>query len=349
MKLPVSDLLMKKNMNTLRTRTHLLSGASLTNLIVVLYNNRAEISLRVLPQILLILITPLLFYPLYLLEIMFFSKKIKRTRILKDPVFIIGHWRSGTTYMHNLLCRDLQFGFPTTYQCFVPGMFLSGGDFTKAIHKTTLPEKRPMDDVTVDSDFPQEEEFMISALSPYSYYQTYFFPKKIIEYFRSFALVKPEILPKWEKIFLFLVKKITYVCEGKQLVLKNPVHTVRIKHLIRMFPHAKFIYMHRDPDEVLKSTKKLFDKFLELYSFQEMEEQELQANISWVHLQMLSEYAEQKKHIAQHNLVEVDYAGFIKEPLTIMERIYHELQFNGFELAKDDFRKYILEQASFKF
>ena len=120
---------------------------------------------------------------------------------------------------------------------------------------------------------------MISALSPYSYYQTYFFPKKMIEYLDPLHLSNLKYCLNGKRSFFFLVKKITYVCEGKQLVLKNPAHTVRIKHLIRMFPHAKFIYMHGDPDEVLKSTKKLFDKFLELYSFQEMKERELQANV----------------------------------------------------------------------
>jgi len=220
-------------------------------------------------------------------------------------------------------------------------MFLSGGNLIKAIHKTTLPEKRPMDDVKVDSDFPQEEEFMISGLSPYSYYQSYFFPKKMIQYFRSFALVNHEISTKWEKIILFVIKKITYACNGKQLVLKNPVNTVRIGHLTRLFPDAKFIYMHRDPYEVMKSTYKLFDKFLALYSFQEINEDELRNNISWVYNQTLSNYTQQKKLLKHHQLVEVDYAIFIKDPLRVMEKIYFELQFDGFETTKDDFRTYI--------
>ena len=78
-------------MKTLRTRTYLLSGASLPNLIAVRYKNRSEVCNKHLSQVFLILHTPLLFYPLYLFEIIFFSKKIKCTRISTDPVFIIGH------------------------------------------------------------------------------------------------------------------------------------------------------------------------------------------------------------------------------------------------------------------
>ena len=335
-------------MKTLRTRTHLLSGASLPNLIRMLYLNRCAISPRYIPEILLILLTPLLFYPVHLLELIFFSRRIKRTPVLKDPVFIIGHWRSGTTYMHNLICQDRQFGFPTTYQCFVPGMFLSGGSIIKAIHKTTLPEKRPMDDVKVDSDLPQEEEYMITALSTYSYYQCYFFPRKLVETFKSNAMVNAGISGKWEKLYLFLIKKITFACKGQQIVLKNPVNTVRIARLLKLFPSAKFIYMHRNPEEVLKSTYKLFDRFLELYSFQLADKVALHENISWVYKSTLMEYHEQKKLIGNHNLAEVDYSRFIREPLIVMEGIYRELRLEGFEQAKDQFQQYINEQESFR-
>ena len=335
-------------MKTLKTRSHLLSGASLTNLVVILYKNRSELSFRNLPELFLIFLTPLIFFPLYIAEVMFFNRKINLTRITKDPVFIIGHWRSGTTYMHNLLCLDKQFGFPTTYQCFVPGMFLSGKKIIKAIHKTTLPEKRPMDDVKVDSDLPQEEEFMISALSPFSYYQSYFFPGKMADYFRSYAMLSSGILAQWEKVYLFLVKKITFASNGKQLVLKNPVNTVRIKHLVKMFPDAKFIYLHRNPEEVLKSTSKLFDRFLELYSLGKIHQTQLKNNISWVHSQTLKSYAEQKQLIGKTHLAEVNYADFIRDPYMEMERVYNELGFDGFDTVKGELREYIRGQAGYQ-
>ena len=335
-------------MKKIKTISHFLSGSSLSNLILVLFKNRAEISWKFFPQILAIFIIPVLFFPLYLFEICFYSLKIRKTKIDKDPIFIIGHWRSGTTYLHNLLSQDKQFGFPTTYQCFLPGVFLTGKNFLKAIHKTTLPDKRPMDDVKLNSDFPQEEEFIISALSPYSYYQCYFFPKKMIDFFSSYALLSSENSKKWEKLFLFIVKKITYVCKGKQLIMKNPVNTFRISHLINIFPNAKFIYLHRESNQLLNSTYKLFDRFLALYSFQVMEETIIKNNILWVYNQLLSQYDEQRKLIGKHNLVEVDYNVFIKNPLEEVERIYCSLQLDGFETAQDDFRKYILGQASYR-
>ena len=41
------------------------------------------------------------------------------------PVFVLGHWRSGTTLLHNLLAVDERFAFPNNYQAIFPHAFLS--------------------------------------------------------------------------------------------------------------------------------------------------------------------------------------------------------------------------------
>src|SRR5256885_1018324 len=33
------------------------------------------------------------------------------------PIFLLGFWRSGTTFLHELFCCDTHFGFPSTYAC----------------------------------------------------------------------------------------------------------------------------------------------------------------------------------------------------------------------------------------
>src|SRR5262245_11173955 len=53
-----------------------------------------------------------------------YGRRIRQTPIVHPPVFIIGHWRSGTTYLHELLVQDPRHGSPNTYQCFDPCHFL---------------------------------------------------------------------------------------------------------------------------------------------------------------------------------------------------------------------------------
>ena len=41
-------------------------------------------------------------------------RKIADKPLEMDPVFILGHWRSGTTFMHNVFSCDKHFGYNTT-------------------------------------------------------------------------------------------------------------------------------------------------------------------------------------------------------------------------------------------
>ena len=50
-----------------------------------------------------------------------------RSRRVRDPVFVVGVHRSGTTHLHNLLALDPQFVSPSLYQVSNPlGCTVSG-------------------------------------------------------------------------------------------------------------------------------------------------------------------------------------------------------------------------------
>ena len=45
-----------------------------------------------------------------------YGRKIRETKVTQAPVFIIGHPRTGTTHMHNLLNLDERFYAPNTFE-----------------------------------------------------------------------------------------------------------------------------------------------------------------------------------------------------------------------------------------
>jgi len=103
-----------------------------------------------------------------------------------------------------------------------------------------------VDNVKLHADYPQEEEFAINALCPYSYLQVLAFPEHIRKYFIQYGLLETDKLGKWKACFTFFIKKVSYAVGGKQIVTKNPSNTIRVKHFQQMYPSAKFIYMKRD-------------------------------------------------------------------------------------------------------
>ena len=77
------------------------------------------------------------------------------------PLFIVGHWRTGTTMLHELLALDPQFRCPTTYECMAPAHFLvTGGLVTRHLGRL-LPPHRPLDEMRLRWDLPQEDEFAL--------------------------------------------------------------------------------------------------------------------------------------------------------------------------------------------
>jgi hypothetical protein len=67
---------------------------------------RLRISPTRWPMALGITIASLVNTALWVLQKAIFSRHIERSTLEHAPVFIIGHWRSGTTYLHELLVLD---------------------------------------------------------------------------------------------------------------------------------------------------------------------------------------------------------------------------------------------------
>jgi hypothetical protein len=88
----------------------------------------------------------------------------KVTKVQK-PVFILGHYRSGTTLLHNVLCLDEeQFQFCSNRHCIFPNSFSVIHALRCAI-RPLLPKKRPMDNVMLKLNMPQEDEYAAMLLT----------------------------------------------------------------------------------------------------------------------------------------------------------------------------------------
>lgn len=328
---------------------HPLFGTSLKNWLILLYKNGGVEKPYILRGIFITFFI-IVFTPARILFRIVYEGRISKTKIEKPPVFIIGHWRSGTTYLHELISNDPQFAYVSLWYTIVPKSFLVLTGLKKFFSKF-LPIKRPMDDIKVDMDSPYEEEAALCALLPWSFFHCFIFPRNAEEQFNKSILFKDmskKDIEHWKKNYLHLVKAVTYSNSGKQLLLKNPANTPRIKLLLELFPDARFIFIYRNPYNVYVSTKKLRNRVLGPFALQNTTPEEVNKHVISNYVDLMNSYYEQKDLISKGHLVEISYENLVKNPLKQVEYIYNELGLLGFEKAKGAISRHIESQKDYK-
>jgi len=275
--------------------------------------------------------------------------EIEATQIIAPPVFIVGHWRSGTTHLHNLLSCDPRFTCPTYYQVMFPYHFAYSQPWGMRIFNYFSPRKRPMDNMAIGAKAAHEDEFALAALSTVSPYLRALFPRTGDN---GFAVLDPlrldqEALDRWKAAMLYFVQKLTFY-RDKRIVLKSPPHLGRVRILLELFPGAKFIHICRNPYEVYLSTKHMWQSGLSLSHLQKPNPQDLEENILSWYIELYDLFARDRDLIPPGSLYEVKFEDLVSKPLDSLQDIYATLGLPGFEEFRARVTPYLAAQKSYK-
>ena len=280
-----------------------------------------------------------------------YQKLLADKPLENDPVFILGHWRSGTTFVHNVLSCDKHFGYNTTYQTVFPHLMMWGQPFFKKNMSWLMPDKRPTDNMELAVDLPQEEEFALANMMPYTYYNFWFLPKYMQEYADKYLLfqdITAEELKVFEEVFLKLIKISLWNTGGTQFLSKNPPHTGRVKELVKMFPNAKFIYLMRNPYTVFESTRSFFTNTIQPLKLENISNEQLEEIILSIYAKLYHRYEADKQFIPEGNLVEVKFEDFEADAMAQTEDIYRRLQIPGYDEARPAIEAYLNKKKGYK-
>jgi hypothetical protein len=286
---------------------------------------------------------------LELVELLLYARRVRRTPFRDAPIFIIGHWRTGTTLLHELLALDDRHTFPTTYECLEPNHFLLTEGFFQRFGGLLMPSRRPMDNMASGWDRPQEDEFALCMLGQPSPYLTIAFPNHPPSdpAYLDLENVPPRALRTWKRDFLWFLRRVTFQRPGR-LILKSPTHTCRIRVLLELFPDARFVHIVRDPRVVFPSTVHLWRSLYETHGLQVPTFQGLEDHVFTTFLHLYDRLEEDRALIPPGRFHEVRYEDLVHEPVGQMERLYDRLGLEEFAFVRPRLEEYAREHADYE-
>ena len=207
-------------------------GMDLSTWLRLLSRNRFRISLRRTLMAIAVTVVAIGNTIGKLVQYLLVGRTLREVVIEKDPVFIIGHWRSGTTMVREILALDSRHKYPGTYECLAP----HHGILTKGLmhrwEKWLLSSNLPMDPMTMGWERPQEDELALCAMGQSSIYTSLAFPHHAAQGTEAldFEGVQPEDLE--DRVFDIGEKLFRSFNKSRHLVAAERICTVRLEDLV---------------------------------------------------------------------------------------------------------------------
>ena len=286
---------------------------------------------------------------LSLLEKLLYGGKIAQTQLVAPPVFIIGHWRSGTTLLHEYMILDPEFTFADTYACFTPAHFLVSRSFLKPAVSFLMPKKRPVDNMAAGFDRPQEDEFALCALGSPSPYLHLLFANDPPKFRRFLTLrdVSEKERGDWLDTLDFFLRSLT-VQNPKRILLKSPPHTARIRTILSRYPDAKFIHIHRNPYKLFPSTYNLWMRLAKDEGLQVPTGEGLEESVLSTFEEMYEAFEADVPLLKSDQFCDIAFKELTSDPVRTVRKIYESLNLGDFERVKGNIEQFADSQKEYK-
>ncbi|HUN59615.1 MAG TPA: sulfotransferase [Candidatus Binataceae bacterium] len=254
--------------------------------------------------------------------------------VIAQPVFVLGLPRSGTTFLHNLLSHDPDNLVPRCWQTIYP--------YPEHNLGSLMGDRRPR---RVARQFAQFLALVpeLRSLHPLDAYA----PQECIEItgqvIRSLRFDTTHYVPSYaswleaaghHEAYRFhrrFLQHLQHQSGGARWILKTPDHIFALDALRTVYPDARFIFVHRDPLNVLPSVARLTE-VLRLPFARSVDRMQIgrQVNERWIQGAKL--LLEATGQIRKDHLFQIDYTTLVHEPFGVISTIYSHF---GFKMTRD--------------
>ena len=257
------------------------------------------------------------------------------------PVFIVGHPRSGTTHLHNLMAASGAFSTVPPVLAAMPWESGTLGPLLRPFIDPYLPETRLIDGVALRPDAPTEDEVGLANLGWGSYFHAIYFPRRFAQDYRDGLLGGT---PRRERARERAVRRYVLTMARRverPLLLKNPAYTAQTATLARLFPGARVIHIHRDPRAVFASARRALRRVLDELALQDWSHVDVDDVILETYPAMMRALRDQAARLPASRFAEVAFEDLVAEPRNVLARLWHRLELPGDERAMVGIEAYL--------
>jgi hypothetical protein len=240
---------------------------------------------------------------------------------IREPLFIVGLPRSGTTILHSLLAADPEHRVPLTWEVMTPSPPTRDNEkrrIQRAISSCNCfnwlaPTFRHVH--PVGAELPQE---CVSLMAPTfmsdQFDAMYYVPSYRAWFFRQ------DLRPAYEYHHRFL-QHLQVRRNARRWVLKAPTHMFALPNLLAVYPDALFVQTHRAPLDAMASVSSLITILRRVFSDAVDPLTVCREAIDYWS-KTLDKFLQGRDRLAEYRVCDVDYAEIRRDPLAVVRRIY---------------------------
>ncbi|NOG55592.1 MAG: sulfotransferase [Planctomycetes bacterium] len=274
-----------------------------------------------------------------------------------DPgaVFVLGHYRTGTTHLHYLLSCDDRMYTPRWHQCLAPHGHLLSWTFLRLFLVPFMSEQRPQDDVSLGPDWPAEDEFAVNNLALASALPGRFvIPGAYSHYtrFHDLAGLADHEYERWRHAQWAFLTTLSRRAASRALLLKSPSHTAHVRDIVQLFPPdqpPRFVHIARNAEDVIHSNFNMAKRLIACYGLQAPPDDSVLLN------RVIDEYARSQRAFARDRdlipegqLACIHFDDLCADALGTLRFVYEQLSLDWSDALEARAQTYLQSVAGYR-
>lgn len=253
------------------------------------------------------------------------------TQDIREPLFIVGLPRSGTTLLHILLAADPAHRVPLTWEVMTPSPPTDDNKERRVRHaRQSLSSLRWLAPTfervhATGAHLPQE---CVSLMSP-SFLSDQFDTMYNVPSYRAWFL-KQDLRPAYEFHRRFL-QHLQHRHRAQRWILKAPTHMFALPTLLSIYPDARFVQTHRDPIEAIASVSSLISILRGVFS-DAVDPVQIGRDALDYWVEAIANFAGERDRLPPQQVCDLHYADIRRDPIGAVRRLY---EYFGWSLASE--------------